>query len=46
MDACTVLNTYMGYKEMSGENMIHIESFLANQKASDSVSANQRASDR
>ena len=46
MKACTVLNTYMGHKEMSGENMIHIESFLANQKASDSVSANQRASDR
>ena len=46
MEAGTVLNTYMGYKEMSGENMIHIESFLANQKASDSVSANQRASDR
>ena len=46
MEAGTVLKTYMGYKEMSGENMIHIESFLANQKASDSVSANQRASDR
>ena len=46
MDACAILNTYMGHKEMSGENMIYIESFLANQKASDSVSANQRASDR
>ena len=46
LDACIILNTYIGHKEMSGENMIHIESFLANQKASDSVSANQRASDR
>ena len=52
LDACIILKTYIGHKgiergkELSGENMIHIESFLTNQKASDNVSANQEASDR